>query len=53
MNSGDDISHGHRDEGNDVTFSKVSIDKEVEQNSPVDMIGSGPVAAGFNSNFNL
>ena len=47
---GDDVSHGHRDQGSDVTFSKKSIDNEVEQNSPVDMIGSGGVGAGFNSN---
>ena len=49
----DDVSHGHRDEGNDITYSKDSIDREIEKNSPLEMIGSGGVGAGFNSNFNL
>ena len=46
----DNESHGHRDVGNDVTFEKKSINNEVEQNSPMDMIGSGATGAGFNAN---
>ena len=45
---GDDVSHGVREQGSDVTFSKKSIDNEVDSNAPADMIGSGGSGAGMN-----
>tara|TARA_B110000285_G_scaffold209585_1_gene250697 strand:+ start:1301 stop:1525 length:225 start_codon:yes stop_codon:yes gene_type:complete len=42
-------SHGHREGKNgDVVFTNAAQDKIIDQNSPVDTIGSGANGAGIN-----